>query len=130
MMQEKSRLEQQKNVGLRIKAARDGLGLSMRAAAHEAGISDSRWRQIEMGYQLIQGKQKPANPSAEMLAAIAKAVNLDVLDLLKMAGFSEDDIPDKPSPAPGSAVLDMSDMTPEQQAKVRGFAAGLKAADE
>ena len=130
MTQEKSLPEQQKKVGLRIKAARDGAGLSMRAAARQAGISDSRWRQIEMGYQIVQGKEKPANPSPEMLATIATTVNLPVSDLLLMAGFDESDIPDKPATNAGSAMLDMSDLTLEQQAKVRGFVAGLRAANE
>jgi transcriptional regulator with XRE-family HTH domain len=130
MTQEKSRPDQQKKVGLRIKAAREGAGLSMRAAARQAGISDSRWRQIEMGYQIVQGKEKPANPSPEMLATIAATVNLGVSDLLLMAGFDESDIPDKPVNNAGSAVLDMSDLTLEQQAKVRGFVAGLRAANE
>jgi hypothetical protein len=83
-----------------------------------------------MGYQIVQGKEKPANPSPEMLATIAATVNLGVSDLLLMAGFDESDIPDKPLSNGGSAMLDMSDLTLEQQAKVRGFVAGLRAANE
>jgi transcriptional regulator with XRE-family HTH domain len=129
MTGEKEALEHQRKVGLRIKAAREGKGLSMNKAAQAAGISPSRWRQIELGYHLVQSKQKPANPSPEMLVAMARTVDLDTANLLKMAGFDpnmveDDEVPESP------IMLDLSGLTPENQARVRGFAEGLKAAQQ
>lgn len=57
-----------------IEAARKRLGLSIRAAARLAGISEGRWRQIIAGSMRVGGVEVRVNPKASTLAAMEKAV--------------------------------------------------------
>lgn len=60
-----------------IDRMRQDEGLSIRQAARRAGISDGRWRQLAKGYSAAGGGMKiPANPTAETLAAMARAVGM------------------------------------------------------
>lgn len=56
--------------------------LSIREAARRAGISESRWRQVEKGYASVgAGQFKPAIASDLTLSAMAIAIGLDGNDL-------------------------------------------------
>jgi hypothetical protein len=72
-------------LGAALEAARGGT--SKRAAARSAGISEGRWRQIVVGYQLSGGVRIPANPRRETVIAMADAVHLDRATALELAGF-------------------------------------------
>jgi len=57
-----------------IEAARKSLGLSKRAAAKRAGISEGRWRQIAVGHMRVGGVEVPVNTTAATLEAMERAV--------------------------------------------------------
>lgn len=64
-----------------IAQRRDRLGMSKRAAAALAGISEARWRQLENGYREIRGipvTEEAPNPT---LARMALAVRLAPADI-------------------------------------------------
>lgn len=58
-----------------IEAARTARGLSIRAAARKAGISEGRWRQIVVGAIRVGGMDVPVNPKPSTLEAMARAVS-------------------------------------------------------
>jgi transcriptional regulator with XRE-family HTH domain len=63
-------------VGVLIKRALVTAGLSQRAAAKRAKISETRWRQIAAGYQVIN-KQRVADPGpGGTLARMARVVDV------------------------------------------------------
>jgi transcriptional regulator with XRE-family HTH domain len=51
-------------------------GLSQRQAAHAAGISESRWRQIVSGYQAVSGSKAPVRSPGATLARMAQVVGV------------------------------------------------------
>lgn len=64
--------------GKAIEDKRLALGLSIRKAAKEAGISDGRLRQVEKGYANAGGGIRvPVNPSERLLRTIARVLGLD-----------------------------------------------------
>lgn len=68
--------------GTLIKAALKKSGLSARAAAVAAGISEGRWRQIVSGYQIVSaGTYAPVRGPKETLARMASVVGLSPDDL-------------------------------------------------
>jgi hypothetical protein len=65
--------------------------MSIREAARRADISESRWRQVELGYQQMAGNIKvPVQPRAETLAAMCRAIAADVRQGLELGGFNPD----------------------------------------
>lgn len=65
--------------------------MSIREAARRADISESRWRQVEAGYQLMAGGLRaPVHPRAETVAAMCKAISADVRKGLELAGHNPD----------------------------------------
>lgn len=65
--------------------------MSIREAARRAGISESRWRQVELGYQQMAGNIKvPVHPRPETVAAMCNAVATDVRRGLELAGHNPD----------------------------------------
>lgn len=65
--------------GSELAAARKRRGLNVRQAAQRAGISEGRWRQLELGYQQVAaGVRVPANPKPTTVRAVADAVGLDL----------------------------------------------------
>ncbi|MBZ2197239.1 helix-turn-helix domain-containing protein [Occultella gossypii] len=65
-----------------ITAARKRAGLSVRAVARDAGISEGRWRQIEKGYQQVTTDVRaPVNAPAQTLARMANATAVPVAQL-------------------------------------------------
>lgn len=77
-------------VGARIRRARGRMGVER--ASQRAEISPSTWRNVERGWQYVAGGKVPYTTTPETLAAMARAVGLDPGELLRLAGFSEDDI--------------------------------------
>lgn len=78
-------------VGARIAAARRAKGMSKRAAAREAGISEGWWRQLEQGYtQPAPGVVRLPNPRDETLEAVARAVEIQPAYLFGLVGRSYD----------------------------------------
>lgn len=64
-----------------IKQRRDRLGMSKRTAAALAGISESRWRQLEGGGREIRGTWIPEDAPDPTLAHMALAVRLGPGDI-------------------------------------------------
>lgn len=65
--------------------------MAIREAARRAGISESRWRQLEAGVQKMAGGiEVPVHPRAETLAAMCKAISADVRTALELAGHNPD----------------------------------------
>lgn len=107
-------------VGARIAEARAKLGLSKREAARRAGISDSRWRQIESGWQTKNGVRQPAQTTAETLEQIAEVVGLDPDELVTLAEV-ERSTTTKPVPLPVVDTLGGADFTPREREMMRMF---------
>ena len=65
--------------------------MSIREAARRAGISESRWRQVEAGHQKMAGGiEVPVHPRAETVAAMCKAISADPRQGLELAGHRPD----------------------------------------
>lgn len=64
-----------------IEQRRDRLGISKRTAAVLAGISESRWRQLEDGGREIRGNWIPEDAPDLTLARMALAVRLGEADI-------------------------------------------------
>lgn len=65
--------------------------MSIREAARRADISESRWRQVEAGYQRMAGGiDVPVHPRAETVAAMCRAISADVVRGLELAGHNPD----------------------------------------
>ena len=63
--------------------------MSIREAARRADISESRWRQVEAGYQRMTGGiDVPVHPRAETVAAMCRAISADVSRGLELAGHN------------------------------------------
>lgn len=63
--------------------------MTVAEAARRADISESRWRQIELGHQKMGGGLTvPAVPRAETAAAMCRAVGADVKEGLELAGYN------------------------------------------
>lgn len=63
--------------------------MSIREAARRAEISESRWRQVEAGYQQMAGGIKaPVSPRPETIAAMCKAISADIAEGLRLAGHN------------------------------------------
>lgn len=63
--------------------------MAIREAARRADISESRWRQVEAGYQKMAGGiEVPVHPRAETVAAMCRAISADVRTGLELAGHN------------------------------------------
>ena len=63
--------------------------MSYREAAERSGLSHAYIRYLEIGKR--PGSNTPINPSPEMLKGLAKAYNHPYKDLMKRAGYDEDE---------------------------------------
>lgn len=98
-------------LGPELRQRRTDAGLSQRQAATRAGISESKWRQLEHGTMTMSGQTVHVQPRAATVAAAARAVGLAVARALELAGES---------PADHPTLLADSDPTDD---RVPGFAA-------
>ncbi|MFI5783197.1 helix-turn-helix domain-containing protein [Nocardia sp. NPDC051570] len=110
--------------GRLVQEARESAGLSKREAAKRAGISEARWRQLELGYEVIRQQTFPVKTTPETVAHIAKALGLSRDELLVAAGFDPAmvDIPDEVTFEP----VDFAGLTTDDIEKVRSYVAFLK----
>lgn len=95
-------------LGAYLEAARVGLGLSKRAAAKRAEMSEGRWRQVVTGRQSAGGVAIPVNPRPETVTSMARAVGLDPNVALELAGLeaAEGGATEADSGAPHASVVD------------------------
>jgi hypothetical protein len=79
--------------GPALEQRRVAAGLSVKAAARRTHgqVSDGRWYQLESGYQQIKGQHIPIGTKPATVAAVAQAVNWDVSEALRTAGFEPRD---------------------------------------
>lgn len=62
--------------------------MSIREAARRADISESRWRQLELGYQSMAKDIKvPVQPRPDTLVAMCRAINADPIKALQLVGY-------------------------------------------
>ena len=95
-------------LGPALKRARGTMAI--REAARRAGISEGRWRQLEVGYQSNGQYRIPISTTAKTVVAAANAVDLDVGAALSAAGFDPREHTNAVDPATESPDLsDMSD---------------------
>jgi len=65
--------------------------MAIREAARRADISESRWRQVEAGFQRMAGGiEVPVHPRPETVAAMCRAISADVRKGLELAGHQPD----------------------------------------
>lgn len=82
--------------GQKIEQARESRGWSIRKAAKLAEMSEGRLRQIEVGYESVgRGITKPVNPSIRHLRSIARVLDLDADELIRLAKATQE----PPSPS-------------------------------
>ena len=87
-------MNRHEEVGARVRAARKALGLTQAQVAQRAHLSESRYRQIETGWQQKKaGEKVPAVTTWQTLAQIANAVGIEPDELHQLAGV-------KPTPPP------------------------------
>ena len=90
------------NLGMRLRAYREGLSLSLKDVTGKTGITNSRLCKIE------QGKLKCR---AEDLQQLAKVYNVPVVSLFLEAGFLEpDDLEDYKKVFQGVTNLDIEEL--------------------
>lgn len=98
--------------------------MSKREAAKRADISESRWRQLELGYESVRGNEYPVKTTPETVVNIARALALDPGEMLELAGFDPEmaDLPRGSIPK----AIDVSGLLESDIEKVHDFVAFLK----
>lgn len=120
--------------GKLISEAMKRRGMSARAAAQAAGISDTRWRHIVAGYQPVQDLFVPVSGPAETVARMARAVGVTSDELRRVGRGDAADQLDKLQPETSGALpvgngvdpLDLSELSPEDRDYVRGLVERLR----
>lgn len=75
-------------LGTYLVEARERINMSRREAARRAGISESRYRQVELGYQQVSPDIRvPVSPKAETVVSMAQAVEADPAEALRLNGM-------------------------------------------
>ncbi|WP_408895894.1 helix-turn-helix domain-containing protein [Nocardioides sp. R1-1] len=70
------------------RAAAPGKGMSVRQAARLAGISETRWRQVEAGRASVATNQfVPVMPKPETLFKMLRAVHAPVEEGMRLVGY-------------------------------------------
>lgn len=114
-------------LGARIREHRTERGLSIRAAAKEAGISEGSWRHLESGYPRKDGTVRWIAPTLDTLHRISFAIGIDVRELRKLAG-DHITLPtrDETIRAAATKTLDVSDLSDEDVAMLEQYANRLR----
>lgn len=103
--------------GRLLRDARETIGLSIRAAAREAGISEGLWRQLEKGQRGVgAGIVLPTNPRPSTVRAAARVVELDLARALEVAGHLEEAEEERRALADSARVLELSTRNPVRPA--------------
>ena len=71
--------EYAKNLGIELQRRRIALDVTQENLAHRAGLTRTHYQQLERGFWKAGS---PANPSLKMLVRLAKALQLEVAELL------------------------------------------------
>lgn len=101
--------------------------MSMDRAAKAARISTSLWTQVENGTQYKRGQKVPASTTAETLQAMAEAVGVDAMPLLKQAGLEA--VPaERARPQVQEGIVDLSGLSEGDLQIVAAYVNGLRAA--
>lgn len=117
---------EQWDAGKRVRAARISAGLSQRSAARLAGVSPTRWGQVESGWTTRGNRTYRTAASAQMMARICNTLGLDLKEILPLAGIPAGEIGAlglKPS-----RLSLIEDLSQEEVDKVALFIEGLRAA--
>lgn len=90
-------------VWIAVQRGRTNVRAAARATAPylDKALSNTRWGQIERGFERKGGFEIPVNPKPETIAAMCKAVDADVAYGLELAGFNPGDYPKLLEPAIG-----------------------------
>ncbi|MGW1740504.1 helix-turn-helix domain-containing protein [Nocardia sp. NPDC001965] len=115
--------------GQRVQQAREAAPLSKREAAKRAGISESRWRQLELGWERVRGIVVDVRTTPETIARMASAVGLDINEMLELAGFNPEVVGATPQGL-GVETVDVSGLSPESVDKVREYVKFIKAQEK
>lgn len=116
-----------------VAKAREDAWLSVREAADRAGISEGRWRQVELGYQQVRaGVRVSVRPRPQTVRVMAEAVGADPRKWLARAGHKvPKDLPSlDPHPVGLGLDAEADGLTQEQVDAVRAVIRGMKARDE
>lgn len=73
-------------LGRLLEQARNRLGISKREAARRARISDTRWRQVVRGYEIVGARRVSALAGPLTITRMAIAVDMHPADALHAAG--------------------------------------------
>jgi transcriptional regulator with XRE-family HTH domain len=105
-------------LGKLLEDARKVLGLSKREAARRSGYSEGRWRQVVTGLQNTKDVNTPSNPKSSTVAAMARAVGVDVDEALRVAGL--DATPGAGASTPGDPIrrVMLSELPDEQKRRI------------
>ncbi|QBJ97437.1 XRE family transcriptional regulator [Rhodococcus sp. ABRD24] len=109
-----------------IRSARQAKGLSRDAAARAAGVSVSLWAQVELGTQYKGENRVDARTTARTLQAMAEAVGMDPVPLLRKTGLNKP-ATGTPSTSRPQPLLDLTGLSDEDLGRVAAFVAGLRA---
>jgi len=95
--------------------------MSFRRAGELAGISASRWQQIEQGYEIRGGMRIPVSTTEDTLSRMAHAVGLDPVEIVALAGMDPTQATrfDEPSTAVQQArqMLELAEQMPPSDAR-------------
>jgi DNA-binding XRE family transcriptional regulator len=87
---------------------RNRVGLSKAAAARRAGISQTRWIQVEQGYEKRGEVLIPTEPSKDLVIKVAAAFeDWDEAEALELAGYDPEYSREKPKDLPPSKLMDL-----------------------
>ena len=93
----------------------------MREAAKLAGISDTRYRQLESGVETVRGQKVPTRTTPAMLRQVAKAFKLSGDELVRLAEEAQQGVEIGGETVEMRAALEVSGLTPTQIAKVQSY---------
>lgn len=106
---------------VRMRQRREELKLKGAPTARRAGVSQQRLAQVERGYETRGAVKIPAKPSAEFIAKVATALDMDLEESLALDGYTINDVPAgavSTVPEGHSIWANWARLTPQQQACV------------
>jgi transcriptional regulator with XRE-family HTH domain len=106
------------DLGDKLAAAREEKKWSLREVERRTGIQNAHLSQIETG--TIE------RPAPNVLWALAEVYDLDLQDLLRLAGHVEAAASATPGSVVGAALRTMGDLTPDEQRQVLEYMEELR----